>query len=68
MKRIIAKKVLREFWHKHPDAEQYLKTWYETAKLSHWFSPMDIKKLYSLIIQGNGLLSDSLEHIQNMIK
>jgi mRNA interferase HigB len=31
MKRIFAKSTLREFWEKHPDSEQYLKTWYDTA-------------------------------------
>ncbi|MAC66112.1 MULTISPECIES: type II toxin-antitoxin system HigB family toxin [Zunongwangia] len=46
MKRIIAKKTLREFWDKHADSEQYLKTWYETAKNSEWTSPSDIKKTY----------------------
>lgn len=46
MKRIIAKRTLREFWEKHPDSEQYLKTWYETAKSSNWKSPNDIKKTY----------------------
>lgn len=42
MKRIIAKRTLREF----SDSEQYLKTWYETAKASDWKSPNDIKKSY----------------------
>ncbi len=46
MKRIIAKRTLREFWEKHSDSEQYLKTWYETAKASDWKSPNDIKKSY----------------------
>jgi len=47
MKRIIAKKTLRDFWNKHPDSEQYLKTWYETAKTSNWTSPNDIKATYA---------------------
>ena len=46
MKRIIAKRTLREFWEKNSDSEQYLKTWYETAKSSNWTSPADIKKTY----------------------
>ncbi len=46
MKRIIAKRTLREFWEKHPDSEQYLKTWYETAKNSNWTSPNDVKQTY----------------------
>lgn len=32
IKRIIAKKTLKDFWKNYADAEQYLKTWYETAK------------------------------------
>lgn len=46
MKRIIAKKTLKDFWEKHADAEQYLKTWYETAKNSSWKSPNDIKQSF----------------------
>lgn len=46
MKRIIAKRTLREFWERNSDSEQYLKTWYETAKSSNWTSPADIKKTY----------------------
>jgi len=46
MKRIIAKKTLQEFWEKHADSEQYLKTWYETAKKSKWNSPNEVKENY----------------------
>ena len=46
MKRIIAKRTLREFWVKHANSEQYLKTWYETAKNSKWNSPNDVKNTY----------------------
>ena len=46
MKRIVAKSTLREFWKKHSDSEQYLKTWYETAKSSNWTSPNDVKNTY----------------------
>lgn len=46
MKRIIAKRTLREFWVKHANSEQYLKTWHETAKNSKWNSPNDVKNTY----------------------
>lgn len=46
MKRIIAKRVLRDFWEKHPDSEQYLKTWYDTTKNSKWRSPNDVKQTF----------------------
>jgi mRNA interferase HigB len=47
MKRIIAKKTLRDFWERHSDCEQYLKTWFETAKLSEWKNPNEIKQTYA---------------------
>ncbi|PRX42858.1 mRNA interferase HigB [Salegentibacter salegens] len=37
---------MREFWEKHSDSEQYLKTWHETTKSSNWSSPNDVKKTY----------------------
>lgn len=55
MKRIIAKSTLKEFWEKHADAEQYLKTWYDTAKTAKWSSPNDVKQTYiSASILKNG--------------
>ena len=44
MKRIIAKRTLKEFWEKYPDAEQYLKTWFDIAKTNSWKSPNDVKQ------------------------
>jgi mRNA interferase HigB len=47
MRRIIEKSTLPEFWEIHEDAEQYLKTWYDTPKTAKWFSLNDLKKTYS---------------------
>jgi len=46
MERIFVKSTLRDYWEKHPDSEQYLKTWYDTAMNSDWKTPNDIKKTY----------------------
>ncbi|MCX6257109.1 MAG: type II toxin-antitoxin system HigB family toxin [Bacteroidia bacterium] len=46
MNRIYAKSTLREFWSKHPDSEQYLKTWYDTVLNSDWKTPNDVKQTY----------------------
>ena len=45
--RVIAKKILREFWDKYTDSEQQLKTWYKEASNAKWSSPNDIKKEYA---------------------
>ena len=47
MKRVIAKSTLRIFWEKHADAEDYLKTWYDTARHADWKSPKDVKMTYA---------------------
>jgi mRNA interferase HigB len=46
MERVFSKSTLREFWEKHPDSEQYLKTWYETVMNSKWRNPSDVKKTF----------------------
>jgi mRNA interferase HigB len=46
MKRIVSRKTLVEFWKKHADSEQSLKTWYYTAMNSEWNNPGDIKSSY----------------------
>jgi len=45
--RIIAKKILREFWKSHPDTEQVFKSWYTDVKVARWTKPADIKKEYA---------------------
>ena len=44
--RIIAKKILREFWEKHSDCEQQLKAWYKEANKAEWKNPNEIKLEY----------------------
>jgi len=44
--RVIAKKVLREFWERHPDSEQQLKAWYAEAKDAAWQTPAEVKAKY----------------------
>lgn len=44
--RIIARRTLREFWERYPDAEQSLKAWFAEATRAQWCSPNDIKQTY----------------------
>jgi mRNA interferase HigB len=44
--RIIALGTLREFWHRHPDAEIPLRSWYAAASRAEWRSPADVKAAY----------------------
>ncbi len=44
--RIISKKILREFWEKHSDSQQQLKSWFQETSAVEWRNPKDIKKVY----------------------
>jgi mRNA interferase HigB len=47
MDRIFSKSTLREFWEQHPNSEQYLKTWFDTAMNADWKTPNDVKRTYA---------------------
>lgn len=44
--RVIAKKILREFWQKHSDSEQQLKSWFQETSAVKWKNPREIKLEY----------------------
>ena len=44
--RVVAKKILREFWEKYTDSEEQLKTWYKEASKADWNNPAEIKEEY----------------------
>jgi mRNA interferase HigB len=44
--RVISRRILREFWKKHPDAEIPLQTWFHDVELSKWKTSSDIKKVF----------------------
>ena len=58
--RVIAKKILREFWERHNDSAEQLKTWYKEASSATWDSPNDIKNEYARasILKDNRVVFD----------
>ena len=44
--RVIAKKILREFWEKHSDCEQQLKSGYQEADKGTWKNLNELKNEY----------------------
>lgn len=44
--RVIAKKILRDFWVTHADCEQQLKSWYQETSKAQWKNPNQIKNEY----------------------
>ncbi|WP_306535652.1 type II toxin-antitoxin system HigB family toxin [Geobacter sp.] len=53
--RVVAKRTLREFWERFPDAEDALKTWYAEAEAAAWQNPAEIKSQY----RSASILKDS---------
>lgn len=35
-----------EYWQKHPDCEEALKSWFYEAKNADWKTPVEIKRIY----------------------
>jgi mRNA interferase HigB len=44
--RIIAKRTLREFWARYPDAEDPLLAWYREVEKEDWNKPSQVKDKY----------------------
>ena len=40
--RVIAKRTLREFWERHPDARQPLLDWHEAVEQADWAAPNQV--------------------------
>lgn len=44
--RVIAKRTLRDFWEKHADCEEQLKSWYRETEKSEWTNINELKNDY----------------------
>jgi len=44
--RVFSRKTLAEYWARHGDVEQSLKSWYSEAEKAQWRTPGDIKRSY----------------------
>lgn len=44
--RIIKRATLRQFWEKHPDAQQALQLWYTRAKHASWKNISEVRMIY----------------------
>ena len=53
--RVIARKILREFWVKHSDCEQQLKAWYREVEKGKWNNLNELKLEYpnASILENN---------------
>jgi mRNA interferase HigB len=45
--RVLSKSTLREFWTRHPRAEQPLTAWYDVTKKATWQHSADLKQTFA---------------------
>lgn len=67
--RVIAKSTLRDFWIKHKDCEEQLKSWNNEAEKSNWISPNQIKSDYpsASILQDNRVVFNIKGNLYRLI-
>ena len=56
--RIISRRILREFWEKHPDTIIPLQAWFRDVEQATWKTPADSKAVYknARIISNNRIV------------
>jgi mRNA interferase HigB len=56
--RILAKRTLRVFWKKHPDAEEPLAAWFREVEKEMWATPKSVKAKYrnACVVGGSGFV------------
>lgn len=47
---IVARRTLRVFWEKHPQAETPLRVWYAMADRAAWASPADVMRQFGATV------------------
>jgi mRNA interferase HigB len=69
--RVIAKKILRDFWEVHEDAEEQLLSWYQEASKAIWRNPNELKKHYpsaSILIDNRVVFNIKGNHYRLVAK
>jgi mRNA interferase HigB len=69
--RVIAKKILRDFWERRADCEQQLKAWYQEASNNDWNGPYDIKGAYpsaSILVDNRVVFNIKGNHYRLIVK
>lgn len=51
---IVARRTLRQFWERHPRAEQPLRGWYTLVSGAHWAGPADAKAMFGTTVDFVG--------------
>jgi mRNA interferase HigB len=48
--RVIARRTLKEFWGRHPQAERPLRAWFAFVSAAQWRNPADVKRQFGATV------------------
>ena len=51
---VIARRTLRQFWERHPQAERPIRAWYAAVSGARWSGPADVKRQFGLTVDFVG--------------
>jgi mRNA interferase HigB len=51
---IIARRTLKQFWERHPQAERPLRAWFAAAQAVTWGGPADVKRQFGATVDFVG--------------
>lgn len=51
---VIARRTLKEFWERHPQAERPIRAWFAVASKARWSDPNDIKRQFGTTVDFVG--------------
>ncbi len=51
---VIARRTLRQFWERHPQAERPIRAWFAVVSKAHWTGPADVKRQFGTTVDFVG--------------
>jgi mRNA interferase HigB len=58
---VIARRTLKEFWQRHPQAERPIRAWFAVVSKARWTGPADVKRQFGTtvdLVADNRLVFD----------
>jgi mRNA interferase HigB len=51
---VIARRTLKEFWERHPQAERPIRAWFAAVSRARWRGPVDVKREFGATVDFVG--------------
>lgn len=51
---VVAKRTLRQFWERHPQAETPLRAWFAVASAARWSGPAEVERAFGAAVDFVG--------------